>query len=214
MTDEQSLRRNDERRLRLEGRLPPGQSVTLKFPVLDLGIHPEIDPESWELRVFGAVEQEIRLGWEAFRLLPTRKVTLDLHCVTRWSKFDTEWEGVSVQDLVKRGLIKPLAGARHVVQHAADGYATNLPLSVVLQDNYLLAHRYAGQPIPPEHGFPVRAVIGALPGAPDVFTPYLWKGAKWITSLEIVEEDRPGFWEKNGYHNEACARQEQRYSER
>ncbi len=136
---------------------------------------------------------------------------MDLHCVTRWSKFDTVWEGVSVRTLVEQGLIQPEPTAKFVMQHAEFGYTTNLPLEVVLQENFLLATHFNGEPISPDHGYPLRGVIGAIPGRQDLKDPYLWKGAKWLRGLEFMTEDRPGFWEMAGYHNEGDAWKEERF---
>jgi len=135
---------------------------------------------------------------------------MDIHCVTRWSKFDTTWKGVSVKSLIDEGLIRPLPGATHVLQHAEGGYSTNLPLEILLQNNFLLATHFEGDPLTPEHGFPVRGIIGQIPGKPELKTPYFWKGAKWLTGLEFLTEDQLGFWEKAGYHNEADIWKEQR----
>jgi DMSO/TMAO reductase YedYZ molybdopterin-dependent catalytic subunit len=205
-------RRKEEERLRSEQRLPPGQALTLKFPVLHYGPVPPFDPASWDLRVWGEVEQECRWSWEEFNRLPRRQVQMDLHCVTRWSKADTLWEGVSVRDLVEQGLIRLKPSARHVLQHAEYGFTVNLPLEVVLQDNFLLATHYDGQPISPDHGYPLRGVVGAIPDRPDLATPYLWKGAKWLRGLEFMSQDRPGFWEKAGYSNTADVWKEERFA--
>lgn len=206
-------RRDEEKRVEQEGRLPPGQSLTQKFPVLHYGPVPRFDPATWDFRVWGEVEQERRWTWDEFQHLPRMKVSgLDLHCVTRWSKFDTEWEGVSVRTLVDEGLIKPKPSARYVMQHAEYGFTVNLPLEVVLQENFLLATHFNGQPITPDHGYPLRGVIGALPEREDLKVPYLWKGAKWLRSLEFMAHDRPGFWEQAGYNNEADVWKEQRFA--
>ena len=204
-------RRKEEEKIRSEGRLPPGQSLTLKFPVLHYGPVPGFNPAAWDLRVWGEVEQERRWTWDEFNQLPRTRMTLDLHCVTRWSKADTLWEGVSVRTLVEQGLIQPTAAAKHVLQHAEYGFTVNLPLEVVLQDNFLLATHYDGQPLSPDHGYPLRGVIGAIPGREDVKTPYLWKGAKWLRGLEFMSRDRLGFWEQAGYHNEADVWKEERF---
>jgi DMSO/TMAO reductase YedYZ molybdopterin-dependent catalytic subunit len=137
---------------------------------------------------------------------------MDLHCVTRWSKADTLWEGVSVRGLVEAGILKLKPSARYVMQHAEYGFTVNLPLEVVLQENFLLATHYDGQPLAPEHGFPLRGVIGAIPGRDDLASPYLWKGAKWLRSLEFMLRDRPGFWEQAGYHNNADIWKEERFA--
>jgi DMSO/TMAO reductase YedYZ molybdopterin-dependent catalytic subunit len=134
-----------------------------------------------------------------------------LHCVTRWSKFDTEWEGVSVKTLIDEGLIQLKSTTKYVVEHAEYGYTTNLPVDVILQPNFLLATHFDGQPITPDHGYPLRGVIGAIPERKDLTDPYLWKGAKWIRGLQFTTHDRPGFWEQAGYHNEADIWKEQRF---
>jgi DMSO/TMAO reductase YedYZ molybdopterin-dependent catalytic subunit len=205
-------RREDEERYDREGRLPPGQSLTQKFPVLHYGPVPGFTPATWDFRVWGEVEQPRRWTWDEFQQLPRRMINMDLHCVTRWSKFDTEWEGVSVRDLVQSGLIIPKPTARYVLQHAEYGFTVNLPLEVILQDNFLLATHYNGEPIPPDHGYPLRGVIGAIPNRDDLKTPYLWKGAKWIRGLEFMINDRLGFWEQGGYHNEADVWKEERFA--
>lgn len=205
-----SKRRELEERLGREGRLPPGQSLTLKFPVLHYGPIPPFDPTTWDFRVWGEVEEPVRWTWEAFQQLPRTRVVMDIHCVTRWSKFDTVWEGVSVRTLVEQGYIKLKPTARYVIQHAEYGFTANLPLEVVLQENFLLATHFNGEPLTPEHGYPLRGVIGHIPDRPDLKTPYFWKGAKWLRGLEFTAEDRPGFWEQAGYHNEADVWKEQR----
>lgn len=204
-------RRKEEERIRSEGRLPPGQSLTLKFPVLHYGQVPSFDAATWDFRIWGEVEQEQTWDWEAFNQLPRTQVKMDLHCVTRWSKTDTLWEGVSVRMLVEQGLIRLKPTARYVMQHAEYGFTVNLPLDVVLQDNFLLATHFNGEPITPEHGYPLRGVIGYIPNRPELKTPYLWKGAKWLRALEFMSEDRPGFWEQAGYHNQADIWKEERF---
>ncbi len=204
-------RKEDEENARKEGRLPPGQSLTLKFPVLHYGLVPRADLAAWNFRIWGQVEKPVALNWQEFNQLPRTKVTLDLHCVTRWSKLDTVWEGVSVRSMIEQGIFKPLPTARFVLQHAEMSFTVNLPLEVVLAENFLLATHYNGEPIPPEHGYPLRAVVGAIPGRSDLVTPYLWKGAKWIRGLEFLSEDQPGFWEQAGYNNNADAWKEERY---
>jgi DMSO/TMAO reductase YedYZ molybdopterin-dependent catalytic subunit len=205
-------RRKEEERLRQENRLPPGQALTLKFPVLHYGPVPPFDPATWDFRIWGEVEQEIRWTWDEFNQLPRIKVTIDLHCVTRWSKTDTDWEGVSVRTLVDKGLIKIKPSAQFVMQHAEYGFTVNLPLETVLQDNFLLATHYNGKPLEPDHGYPLRGVVGAFPGRSDLQTPYLWKGAKWLRGLEFMSRDRLGFWEKAGYNNSADVWKEERFA--
>jgi DMSO/TMAO reductase YedYZ molybdopterin-dependent catalytic subunit len=205
-------RRKEEERLRQEKRLPPGQSLTLKFPVLHYGPVPVFNPTTWDFRVWGEVEKEVRWSWDEFNRLPRTKVTIDLHCVTKWSKADTIWEGVSVQTLVAQGLIQIKSAAQFVMQHAEFGFTVNLPLAVVLQDNFLLATHFNGQPIEPDHGFPLRGIVGAIPGRGDLETPYLWKGAKWLRGLEFMSRDRRGFWEQAGYSNSADVWKEERFA--
>ena len=207
-----SNRRKEEERLRNESRLPPGQSLTLKFPVLHYGPVPPFNPATWDFRVWGEVEKEACWTWNDFNRLPRTRLTLDLHCVTRWSKADTAWEGVSVRALVEQGLIQLKPAAQLVMQHAEYGFTVNLPLAVVLQDNFLLATHFNGQPIEPDHGYPLRGVVGAIPGRDDLQTPYLWKGAKWLRGLEFMSRDRLGFWEQAGYHNDADVWVEQRFA--
>ncbi len=203
-------RRQREREMQQAGRLPPGQSLTEKFPVLHYGPIPPFNPATWDFRVWGEVETPRTWSWDEFNTLPRTRVVMDIHCVTRWSKFDTEWEGVSVRTLVEQGYIRLKPTARFVILHAEYGFTANLPLEVVLQDNFLLATHYAGQPLTPEHGYPLRAVIGVIPDRKDLKTTYFWKGAKWLRGLEFSPVDKPGFWERAGYHNEADIWKEQR----
>ena len=207
-------RKQDEQRIASEGRLPPGQSLTQKFPVLHYGPVPDFNAATWDFRVWGEVEQEVRWTWDEFQQLPQTKVELDLHCVTRWSKFDTIWEGISLKSLVEAGLLKPKPTAAYIMQHAEYGYTTNLPLKIMMEDNFLLATHFNGEPLAPDHGYPLRGVVGHLVGRDDLETPYLWKGAKWLRGLEFMSQDRPGFWEQAGYHNEANIWEEQRFRER
>lgn len=204
-------RKDEEELRRQEGRLPPGQSLTQKFPVLHYGPVPRFNPAAWDFRVWGEVEEPKAWTWEEFNQLPRTKVLMDIHCVTRWSKFDTEWEGVSLRTLVEQGLIKLKPSAKFVVEHAEYGYTTNLPLEVALQDNFLMATHFNGEPLEPDHGYPLRGVIGQIVGRQDLQTPYFWKGAKWLRGLEFLDRDRPGFWEQAGYHNEADIWKEQRF---
>lgn len=199
-----------QREMARAGRLPPGQALTRKFPVLHYGPVPEFNPATWDFLIWGEVEEPLRFTWDEFLRLPRRQVVMDIHCVTRWSKFDTEWEGVSVKDLIEAGILRLKPTARYVIQHAEYGFTANLPLEVVLQDNFLLATHFNGEPLTPEHGYPLRGVIGAIPGRNDLKVTYFWKGAKWLRGLEFTREDRPGFWERAGYHNEADVWREQR----
>lgn len=212
MFDSVFRRKKDEERVRQEGRLPPGQSLTRKFPVLHYGPVPAFNAATWDLRVWGAVEEEVRWTWDEFNQLPRSQITMDVHCVTRWSKFDTTWEGVSVRTLIEEGFIKPKPEAKYVVQHAEYGFTVNLPLEVMLQDNFLLATHLNGEEITPDHGYPLRGVVGAIPERDELASPYFWKGAKWLRGLEFLAHDRLGFWEQAGYHNEADVWKEQRFS--
>jgi len=203
-------RKEAEDRVAKEGRLPPGQSLTQKFPVLHYGPVPPFHPATWDFRVWGEVEEEHTWTWDLFQELPRTKITMDIHCVTKWSKFDTLWEGVSVRTLIDEGFIKLKDSARYVIQHAEYGFTANLPLEIVLQDTFLLATHFDGLPITPDHGYPLRGIIGHIPGRDDLITPYFWKGAKWLRGLEFSTEDRLGFWERAGYHNNADVWEEER----
>ncbi len=205
-------RKEEEKRLLNEGRLPPGQALTLKFPVLHYGPVPSFNPATWDFRAWGEVEEEKRWTWDEFNQLPRTKVLMDIHCVTRWSKADTTWEGVSVRTLVDQGVVKLKPTAKFVMQHAEYGFTVNLPLEVALQENFLLATHFNGEPITPDHGFPLRGVVGAIPGRNDLKSPYLWKGAKWLRGLEFMSRDRLGFWEQAGYSNSADIWKEERYA--
>jgi DMSO/TMAO reductase YedYZ molybdopterin-dependent catalytic subunit len=211
MFDSIFRRREEEDQFKNAGRMPPGQSLTNRFPVLHYGPVPRFNPATWDFSVWGEVEQPLRLTWQEFNQLPRARITMDIHCVTKWSKFDTTWEGVALRTLIDQGLIKIRPQARYVMEHAEYGFTTNLPLAVALQENFLLATHYNGEPISPDHGFPLRGVVGAVPGRDDLATPYFWKGAKWLRGLEFMIQDRPGFWEQAGYHNNADVWKEERF---
>jgi DMSO/TMAO reductase YedYZ molybdopterin-dependent catalytic subunit len=181
-------------------RLPPGQRLVQNWPVLDLGIKPKIAPESWRLTVDGLVENPLSWSWAEFQAQPQVEMTSDIHCVTAWSRYDNRWEGVSARHLLEQ--VKPLPEARRILFQAHDGYTTNLPLTAFDDEGVLLAARWEGAPLAPEHGGPVRVVVPKL---------YFWKSAKWVKRLEFVAEDRKGFWEVRGYHNEADPWKEERY---
>jgi len=185
-----------------EPRLPPGQVKTDKWPVLHYGSVPKVDLSRWDLRVHGLVEHPQKWSWDEFRALPRVQVRSDIHCVTRWSRFDNLWEGVSVREVLRRAGVKP--EARFVVIHAEGGFTTNLPIAELDHDDVLLADRHDGEELTPEHGWPLRLVVPRR---------YFWKSAKWIRALEIVTDDRPGFWERNGYHNQADPWKEERFSD-
>lgn len=211
MADSFLERKQQEEDAKRAGRLPPGQSLTQKFPVLHYGQVPVFDPSAWNFRIWGEVETPLDLSWQEFTQLPRRSLEMDIHCVTRWSKLDTRWEGVSLKDLVDQGIVKLKPSARFCIQHAEFGFTANLPLEVVLADNFLMATHYNGEPITPDHGYPLRGIVGAIKGRDDLRVPYFWKGAKWLRGLQFTTEDHPGFWEQAGYHNEADAWKEERF---
>ncbi len=183
-------------------RVPPGQYLTEKFPVLHYGSVPRIDLATWDFRVYGEVDSPFRLTWEEFKALPRKQVTTDIHCVTRWSKLDTHWEGVPIQAILEMAQVR--ATAAHVVGHAEQGYTANVPLSVLDDDDVLLADTYEGKPLEPDHGYPLRLIVPKK---------YFWKGPKWIRGLEFLAHDQLGFWERYGYHNDADPWAEQRFSQ-
>jgi DMSO/TMAO reductase YedYZ molybdopterin-dependent catalytic subunit len=181
-------------------RLPAGQYYTERYPVLHVGDVPEVDLSAWTLRVFGLVEREVTLTWDELHTLPVTDVVADIHCVTKWSKFDMRWQGVLARDVLAQAGVD--ARATHVLQHAEYGYTTNTPLTDVVAENALLAWSLDGAPLEPVHGGPLRMVIPRL---------YFWKSAKWLRGLELLDHDEPGFWERNGYHNTGDPWLEQRY---
>jgi DMSO/TMAO reductase YedYZ molybdopterin-dependent catalytic subunit len=205
-------RREQENLVKETNRLPPGQSLTQKFPVLHYGPTPQTDLTAWDFKIFGLVETEKTWNWETFNKLPRTKITMDIHCVTRWSKFDTVWEGVSLKTLVDEGIITPKPEAKYVIQHCEYGYTTNTPIEAVMADNFMLATHFEGQPLTLEHGWPLRGVTGSFADRSEEKTIYLWKGGKWLRGLEFRADDQLGFWERNGYSNEADVWQEQRFS--
>ena len=211
MFDSIFRRKDEEERVRSEGRLPPGQSLTQKFPVLHYGPTPGFNPATWDFRVWGEVEEEASWTWDEFQSLPRSRLVMDIHCVTRWSKFDTEWEGVSLRTLVDQGSIKPKSTAQFVMQHAEYGFTTNLPLDIMLSENFLLATHFNGEPLTPDHGYPLRGVVGNIPNRDELVVPYFWKGAKWLRGLEFMRQDKRGFWEQAGYHNRADVWNEERF---
>lgn len=206
-----SDRHNAEFQMSEEGRLPPGQSLTLKFPVLHYGPVPTFDLAEWDFRIWGEVENEGTWTWDEIQKLPKTKLKMDIHCVTRWSKFDAEWEGVSLHTFIDEGWLNLKPSALYVVQHCEYGFTSNLPVTIALADNFLLATHYAGEPITPDHGFPLRGVVGAIPGRGELKDVYFWKGGKWLRGLEFMPEDKKGFWEQAGYHNEADVWKEERF---
>ena len=181
-------------------RLPPGQYLTEKWPVLHAGEVPPVDQATWTFRVFGEVERELELSWTEFNELPRSSNVQDIHCVTRWSRFDTAFEGVHWRELAK--LCRPKPGAHFVVAHAEHGYTANVPLASIEAEDALLATHADGEPLAPDHGAPLRLVV---PGK------YFWKSAKWLRALELTAVDEPGFWERYGYSNDADPWKEERY---
>jgi DMSO/TMAO reductase YedYZ molybdopterin-dependent catalytic subunit len=208
--DEIFQRKFEEEKIRKEGRLPPGQALTRKFPVLHYGPVPHANLTTWDFRIWGEVKQEIRWSWEDFIKLPRTQIAMDIHCVTRWSMFDTQWEGISIKTLIDKEYIQILPSAKYVIQHAEYGFTANLPIEIVLSDAFLVATHYDGKPLTPDHGYPLRGIIGQIPNRDDLKSIYFWKGAKWLRGLEFTTEDHLGFWEQAGYHNEADVWKEQR----
>ncbi len=182
-------------------RVPPGQWVTKQWPVLHYGSVPTINLATWDFTVFGLVEEPLRLTYQQFMALPKTQVEADVHCVTRWSLLDSRWEGVAFTEIMK--LIKPKPEARFVMVHCEQGFTTNLPLHALMDDDVLFAYRRNGENLSPEHGWPLRLVVPKK---------YFWKSAKWVRGLEFMAEDRLGFWEQAGYHNEADPWREQRFA--
>ena len=185
----------------LEHRLPPGQMLTDRFPILHEGEVPAYNLDTWSLRIFGEVENELSFTWDQLNELPRTEMQCDIHCVTRWSKFDTKWQGIRFKDLLP--LLNADPRAQYVMLHADQDYDTNVPLADLLRDDVLLASHYDGEPLTAKHGWPLRLVVPHL---------YFWKSAKWIRGIEFMKEDRPGFWERNGFHNTADPFLEQRFS--
>lgn len=194
-------RKREEEKIKSEGRLPPGQSLTQKFPVLHYGPTPGFDEATWDLRVFGEVETPMRWNWQEFQALPTVQQTVDIHCVTRWSKFDTVWEGVRFSEFIKLFGVKPTA--KYVIAHCEYGYTTNMPLEDMLDDDVMLTYKFDGKYLDAEHGFPLRTLVPKR---------YFWKSAKWLRGLEFSPHDKPGFWEQAGYHNDGDPWKEERVS--
>ena len=186
---------------REEDRLPPGQRKTTDWPVLDLGVKPNIPLDRWRLQVDGLVEQPMRLDWAAFQALPQADFTSDIHCVTAWSKLDNTWDGVLFSEVAKRAGVK--AEATHALVKAPYDYDANLPIDALMDDDVLFAWNHDGEPLEPKHGGPLRLVVPKR---------YFWKSTKWANEVEFLDHDQRGFWEVRGYHNDAFPFEEQRYS--
>ena len=186
----------------LAHRVPPGQVLTEKWPVLTYGQTPRFDSKKWSFRCFGLVDAEVAWSWDEFRALPRAEVRCDIHCVTRWSRLDNRFGGVPIGEIMGRVSVKP--EARFVRIHADPDYTTNRPLDELLDDDVLLALRHDGQDLTPDHGGPLRLVVPKL---------YFWKSAKWLRAFEFLDVNAPGFWELNGYHMHADPWKEERYSD-
>ena len=183
-------------------RLPPGQYLVKNWPVLDLGQQPHVALATWRLEIRGLVENQLTLSWNAFQELEqTRKVS-DIHCVTTWSRYDNEWQGVATHDLLDRAMPKP--EARFVLLTSHDGYTTNLPLADFAAEDAILATHWQGEPLSREHGGPMRLVVPHF---------YFWKSAKWLRRIDFIDRDQAGYWERNGYHMYGDPWTEQRYSD-
>ena len=184
------------------GRLPPGQHLVARAPVLDLGLKPDLPRAEWRLTLRGLVEAPLALDWAGFLALPQARTRSDIHCVTTWSRYDNVWDGVPTRVLLDA--VRPRPEARFVLLRAYDGYTTNLPLADFAAEDAILAHAWDGAPLAPEHGGPVRLVVPHL---------YFWKSAKWLQAIAFTAEDRPGFWEERGYHARGDPWGEQRYAD-
>ncbi len=183
-----------------EQRLPPGQKLVTNWPVLDLGIQPDVSKDVWRLTIDGLVENPLVWDWNEFQQQPAFDDVSDIHCVTQWSRYDNHWQGVATRHVVE--LVSPLPAANHIIMHSYDGYTTNVKLEHFADVDCLIAHSHDGEPISREHGGPARLIIPKW---------YLWKSPKWIKRIEFVDADKPGFWEVRGYHNEGDPWLEQRY---
>ncbi len=181
-------------------RLPVGQYLTKKWPVLSYEPTPKFDPAKYRFKVSGAVAEPFELTWDELQALPRVQLTTDFHCVTTWSRYDNAWEGVHIREILQRA--KPLPEAKFVMAHSYTGYTTNMPLADLDDDDVIIAFTHDGEPLAPEHGGPVRLIVPKL---------YAYKSAKWLSGLEFMEKDRPGFWEVRGYHNHADPWKEERY---
>jgi DMSO/TMAO reductase YedYZ molybdopterin-dependent catalytic subunit len=189
-----------EQKMKSEGRLPPGQSLTLKWPVLHYGSVPRFDPERWDFQVSGLVENPARWSWKEFSALPTVTTHSDFHCVTRWSRFDNDWKGVSFHEVL--GRVKPKPSAKYVLVHAEQGFTANVPLADLDRDAVLFATHHDGEALSADHGYPLRLIVPHL---------YAWKSVKWVRGIEFLDHDQAGFWEQNVYHMYGDPFKEQRF---
>jgi DMSO/TMAO reductase YedYZ molybdopterin-dependent catalytic subunit len=185
-----------------DGRIPPGQYRERGFPVLSYGPTPEIDTTEWKLEIDGLVEKPLTFTWDELLAMPQAEWTTDIHCVTRWSKLDTVWRGVWLDDLLARGG-GAKSNATHLLASCYGGYTTNVPLAELVNKQSMIAHTFDGKPLPAEHGGPARLLVPHL---------YFWKSAKWVNQLTLLDHDEPGFWEVNGYHMHGDPWTEERYS--
>ncbi|MGM7702620.1 sulfite oxidase-like oxidoreductase [Pseudalkalibacillus sp. Hm43] len=191
-----------EKSEKVSERVPPNQVVTKKWPVLHYGNVPYYeDLNKWDLRLFGHVEEEVRLTYDEIMDLPQTELKNDIHCVTGWSKLDNRWQGIATQEILKK--VNVLPEAKYVIIHAEEGWTTNLPMEDFMMDTSMLAHSHDGDTLTPEHGFPLRAVVPHL---------YFWKSAKWVRGIEFLTDNKPGFWERNGYHMVGRPWKEERFS--
>jgi DMSO/TMAO reductase YedYZ molybdopterin-dependent catalytic subunit len=181
-------------------RVPPGQYVASDFPVLSAGPTPRTPLDRWNFEINGLVSKSVRWSWAEFQLLPSQHFTVDIHCVTKWSKLDTEWAGVSIDTLLESVEVDP--NAHYVLAFCDGGYTTNMPLNEIITGKAFIGYQYNGTPLAPEHGGPARLVVPAL---------YFWKSAKWVRGLTLIEKDNPGFWETLGYNNHGDPWKEERY---
>jgi DMSO/TMAO reductase YedYZ molybdopterin-dependent catalytic subunit len=193
-------RQQSEREREVTDRLPPGQYLTEKWPVLHYGSVPRVDLANWDFQIGGLVEQPVRLTYQELMALPRKTVQADVHCVTRWSMLDSTWEGIAVGEVMKLVRLKP--GATHVLVRAEQGFSANLSLNDFLRDENMLVDKRNGETITPEHGWPLRMFVPHL---------YFWKSAKWVREFEFISGDRPGFWEQYGYHMRGDPWREERY---
>jgi DMSO/TMAO reductase YedYZ molybdopterin-dependent catalytic subunit len=194
-------RKERELQMKAAGRLPTGQALTLKWPILQYGSVPVFDAARWDFRVYGQVQVPLKVGWREFQELPRIKRTSDFHCVTRWSRFDNHWDGVAMREILAR--VHSAASATHVLVHGEQGYTANVPLPDLDRDDVLLATHHDGKPLSADHGYPLRLIVPHL---------YAWKSVKWLRGLEFLDHEVPGFWEQNGYHIYGDPWKEQRYS--